>query len=162
MKLDLAQLNGDLLLPAWNLVSKVPGGRALFSRALGHAAPYTGTIGALVLELEPGFARVSLSDRRAVRNHLNSIHAIALVNLAEVATGLAMLSRLPKGARGIIAHIGIDYLKKARGTLVAECRAPEVDASVSARHEVVAEIRDAAGAVVARGAATWQIGPARR
>ena len=151
----------DLLMSAWRAAARVPGGKALFSRAIGRVAPYTGTIGATVLTLRPGFARAELRDRRAVRNHLGSVHAIALANFAEKTTGLAMLSALPADARGILAGLTMEYLKKGRGTLTAECTAPRVVSNETARYQVVGEIRDAAGALVARGTATWQVGPTR-
>ena len=64
-----------------------------------------------------------LSDcatRRAVRNHLKSIHAIALANLGEFTTGLSLISLLDNKSNAILTKIEVVYLKKARGTLVSE------------------------------------------
>ncbi len=157
----LDTLTSQTLLVAWRAATRVPGGKTLFSKLVARQAPYTATIDARILELGKGYAKLSLRDRRAVRNHLKSIHAIAMANLAEETTGLGMLSGLPPDARGIVTSLHMEYLKKARGTLVAECRAPEVDASMRANYEIVAEIVDEAGDVVARGTAGWLIGPKR-
>ena len=127
---------------------------------LGLMIPYTGSIHPLVLELRPGYAKVQMRDRRAVRNHLHSIHAIALMNLGEVTTGLAMTLAMPDGARGIVTGLSMEYLKKARGPLTAECTAPAFDASVSARHFFHAYFVFARGVVVARATAHWLVGPA--
>ena len=150
---------GARLRTLWRRLSGLPGGKALFSILFGHMVPYTGRMGARVETLEPGFCRVSLRDRRRVRNHLNSIHAMALANLAEAASGLAVVAALPAGVQGIVTGFSITYQKKARGRLVAECR---VDvAAVTAEREQQAEvtITDAAGDVVARATATWRLRP---
>lgn len=146
---------GAMVQRWWARLSPKPGGKALFSIIIGRTAPYTGTIGARAEELRPGYARWTLRDRRAVRNHLNSIHAIALTNLAEVTTGTAMMMSLPAGTRGIVTGLTTTYIKKARGTLVAECHCdlPEITADI--RFELACEIRDAAGDIVATATVTW-------
>ena len=139
----------------WKRLSRVPFGRTLFSILIGRMAPYTGTVGARVQELSPGYSRWTLRDRRKVRNHLNSIHAVALVNLAEVASGTAMLTALPPGTRGIVTGLSITYLKKARGTLTAECRCSVPSVIGPTNYEVHTDIRDESGDTVAKGIVTW-------
>jgi acyl-coenzyme A thioesterase PaaI-like protein len=153
---------GPTLRAWWRRLAPLPGGKALFARVLGWITPYTGTIRPRVLELDGGHARVELVERRRVRNHLASVHAVALVNLAEVTTGLALLTALPAEARGILTGFSITYLKKARGRLMAECRCGLPDTSHDAEHDVAATITDAAGDVVARATARWRLGPAPR
>jgi acyl-coenzyme A thioesterase PaaI-like protein len=121
--------------------------------------PYTGTVRPNVLELAPGRARVAMADRRRVRNHLHSVHAVALANLGELATGLAMVGAMPVTVRGILVGLDVAFHKKARGRLEAACACavPEVDEDVE--KEAVAEIRDGAGDVVATVTARWRLGP---
>lgn len=149
------------ILPRWQRLSRLPGGRWLFARLLGVMVPYTGTIRPEVLELAPGHARVRLRDRRAVRNHLASIHAIALANLAEAVSGLAVIAGLPPTARGILVGFRIEYVKKARGTLVADCTCQVPAPSEPMDFVPSVDIRDEAGDVVARAWPSWRIAPGR-
>ena len=146
---------------AWVRLSGLPGGKLLFSKMVGRMAPYTGTIDARVQEVSPGYARVAMRDRKAVRNHLKCVHAIALANLGEVTTGLATLMGLPDDARGIPKGLSIEYLKKARGNLTAECRV-EVPADITdgLTLDAVADIRNPEGELVTRVTAHWVVGPA--
>jgi acyl-coenzyme A thioesterase PaaI-like protein len=147
------------MLRLWRTLSPLPGGKWIFARLLGFMVPYSGSVHPLVQELRPGYARVSMRDRRAVRNHLHSIHAIALANIAEVTSGLAMVTGLPKDARSIVTAFDIEYLKKARGPLVAECSTSPVDSSGERELLVESVVRDSAGDVVARATARWLVGP---
>src|SRR5688572_29971336 len=152
---------GARLIWMWRTLSPWPGGRWLFSILVGQTAPYTGTIGARIVELRPGFVRAQMRDRRIVRNHLKSIHAVALVNLAEVVSGLAMLTGLPPTLRAIVTGLSIDYLKKARGTLTAESTVTLPAITESREIQVQATIRDAEAAEVARATVRWLVGPPR-
>jgi acyl-coenzyme A thioesterase PaaI-like protein len=146
---------GAMVQKWWARLSPLPGGKILFSMIIGQTAPYTGSIRARAEELRPGFARWSLRDHRAIRNHLDSIHAVALTNLAEVTTGTAMLMSLPAGTRGIVTALTTTYIKKARGRLVAECRCELPEIVGDTRFELSCEIHDASGAVVATATVTW-------
>jgi acyl-coenzyme A thioesterase PaaI-like protein len=149
---------GHRILRRWETLRGVPAGKWLFSRFLGRMVPYTGTIRPQVEALEPGYARVRMADRRRVRNHLHSIHAIALANLAEVTSGLAFTVALPARARSILTGLSIEYLKKGRGRLVAECRCQAAEATERKEHSIETVIRDGTGDVVARATARWLVG----
>lgn len=143
----------------WDRLSPLPMGKKLFSLLLGRLVPYTGTIGARVEALRPGHAVVTLRDRRRVRNHLRSIHAVALLNLAEVTSGLALNYALPADARSILKGLSMEYHKKARGTLTATCDAPVPADNAERDLELETVVRDAAGDVVATARARWLVGP---
>lgn len=125
---------------------------------LGRMVPYSGSIQPHIEELAPGRARVVVRDRRSIRNHLGSVHAIALANLGELATGLAMVGALPPTVRGILVGLDVAYHKKARGRLEASCLCTVPEVTQDVEQNAVAEIRDAAGDVVATVTARWRLG----
>jgi acyl-coenzyme A thioesterase PaaI-like protein len=151
--------SGQLLRQVWQRLSPLPGGKLLFGKILGQLNPYTGALGARYEELGPGYARVQLQERRAVQNHVNSIHAVALANLAEVTTGLAMMFGLPDDARGIPVGLAVNYHKKSRGLIIAECRCDPPATNEKQEAEVGCTIRNEAGELVADATARWAIGP---
>lgn len=156
----LKQLAGpSSIRPIWNVLKAVPGGGRMMGRLIGRMAPYTGTIKPEVLELDTGHAVVAMKDRPGLRNHLRSVHAIALMNLGELATGAAMLVTMPEGIRGIPIHLEMDYVKKARGTIRGECDCALPDVSKRREVEVTGLLKDASGDVVAKCTARWMVGP---
>ncbi len=159
MALSLSSIaSPSQLLPLWQVLKRVPGGGVVMGRLAGRMAPYTGTIRPEVLTLEKGYARIRMRDTRRVRNHLNSVHAIALMNLGEVSTGMAVITALPEGMRGIISRLSMDYLKKGRGPLVAECSCPPITSTEKQDLEVTAELKNDSGEVVAIANAKWRVG----
>jgi acyl-coenzyme A thioesterase PaaI-like protein len=149
----------NVIRELWDRLAGLPAGTALFSRAVGSIAPYTGSIGARVQELRVGFARVELEDRRKVRNHLRSVHAVALVNLAEVTGNLALAYSLPDDARFIVSGLSIDYVKKARGTITAISESPVPDSNERHEYQVPVVMTDPGGDVVARATLRSLVGP---
>jgi acyl-coenzyme A thioesterase PaaI-like protein len=159
--LPVPRLDGsrNLLRDAWNLLSGVPGGKIVFSRLVGRMAPYTGTIHATVTVLRAGYAEVQMTDRRAVRNHLDCVHAVALANLAELAGNVALAYSLPDDARFIVSGFEIEYLKKARGTITAVGEPPIPRTAVRAQYDVPVTLRDAGGEDVAKVILHSLVGP---
>jgi acyl-coenzyme A thioesterase PaaI-like protein len=145
----------------WDRLSARPGGRWIFSILLGRIVPYTGSIKPRILELTAAGARIEMRDRRSVRNHLESVHAIALANLAELTTGLPLAYAVQPRGRTILLSLTIEYLKKARGTLVGTSSFVAPSADHEADIEIPVEVRDREGNIVARARARWRVGPVK-
>lgn len=92
-------------------------GRWLYSRLICWRAPYFASIAPRIEQLEPGRCVATLRQRRRVQNHLGTVHAIALCNLAEFVGGLATDATIPDSARWIPKGMTVRYLKKATGVL---------------------------------------------
>jgi acyl-coenzyme A thioesterase PaaI-like protein len=152
---------GSRLLKLWRQLSPLPGGQWLFAQLFSRMVPYSGSVGPRIRHLEPGHARVEIPDRRSNRQHLGSVHAIALMNVAEMASGLAMMSGLPDGVRGIVTSISIEYLKKARGTITAVSRVTVPTVTTDQDFDVISECLDREQNVVARATVRWRLGPVR-
>jgi acyl-coenzyme A thioesterase PaaI-like protein len=147
------------ILAHWQTLGRHPLGRLVFSVMVGVMAPYSATIRARVQSLAAGHAVVTMRDRRRVRNHLRSIHAAALMNLAELTGGLLSTVSIPADARMIIFSITIDFVKKARGLLTAEGRCEVPQSNAKAELPVLVTIRDQSGDEVARATVVTLIGP---
>ena len=103
----------------WRRLAPVPGGRWLFGRLVCRNAPYFATIRPAIAELRPGRCEVRMRKRRAVENHIRTVHAIAICNLAELAAGLVSDVTVPATHRWIPKGMTVEYLKKAATDLRA-------------------------------------------
>lgn len=148
-----------MILQRWRSLSKNPLGRIAFDRYLRWFIPYTGTIRPHVLEIGESHSRVELRDRKRVRNHLNSIHAVALMNVAELSTGLSLFASRSDRLRIILVNFEIEFVKKARGSVIAEARCPMFDETAESVVVIPSEIKDQSGDVVCRAKGHWKVGP---
>lgn len=103
-------------------LSRWPAGGWLFARAVCLRAPYFASIAPRIDALEPGHCIVSFRHRRAVTNHIGTVHAIALCNAAELAAGLAVEAGLSRRLRWIPRGMQVEYLRKAVGRMAATAR----------------------------------------
>lgn len=155
----LAESPRNLVRDLWDRLSPLPGGKRAFSTLVGRAAPYTSTIHARVVELRRGHSEVVMRDRPSVRNHLRSVHAVALVNLAELTGNVALAYSLPDDARFIVAGLDIEYVKKARGPIRGVCDCPLPDTNERREYPVLVSMRDESGEEVARCTLRTLVGP---
>ena len=156
---NIASGDRNVVRELWDMLSPLPGGKQIFSRAIVMAAPYTSTIGAKVELLRKGYGEVRMLDQPRLRNHLSSIHAVALVNLAELTGNVALAYTMPDDARFIVAGLSIEYLKKARGTIRGICELPVIASSEKKEYAIAVSMRNTAGEEVARCTLRSLVGP---
>lgn len=148
------------VLALWRFFNAIPGGRFFFDRMLDRSVPYGGSIDQKVQVLRPGVARVVMGDHKAVRNHLSTVHAAAVMNLAETAAGLALTSLLPNSSETAVASASIEYRKKARGPLSAECTLEGCGEGFDSRADTQTTevlVRDRRNHIVAEARIVWSV-----
>ena len=148
-------------LSMYRRLARWPGGRWLFSRAICLKAPYFATIAPLFVALEPGRCDVRIRDRRRVHNHIGTVHAIALCNVAELSAGVMAEVTVPATMRWIPKGMTVEYLKKAVGTMHASAT-PDAVATESANGyawPVTVRVTDPAGELVFRASVSMWVSP---
>lgn len=149
-------------LAMWQKLSSLPGGSWLFSRLICLKAPYFGSIRPRFEELRPGRCRIRFAKRRAVLNHIGTVHAIAMCNLAELAGGTMTEVTIPPTHRWIPKGMTVEYLKKA-STDVTGIATPLVESvgAAAADYPVIVEVRDKQGELVFRATIVMWVSPRR-
>jgi acyl-coenzyme A thioesterase PaaI-like protein len=148
------------VLGLYTKLSALPAGRALFTRGICLKAPYFGSIDPLVAELRPGYCEVHAKNRRAVHNHIGTVHAIAMCNMAELAAGKFTEVTIPRTHRWIPKGMTVEYLARAETDLraIAELE-PLPEFGEAAELAVPVDIVDAAEQTVMRAVITMWVSP---
>jgi len=152
------------VLSQYRRLVRWPAGRWLFSRAVCFRAPYFATIAPRFTALEPGRCEVEIRDRRRVHNHIGTVHAIALCNLAELSAGVMTEASLPATMRWIPKGMTVEYLKKARGTMHAVATPDIAIVETDSGYElpVTVSVRDPQGDEVFRARIAMWLSPKSR
>ncbi len=151
---------GQKLLQTWRKLEKKMMGRWLFKKIIANNIPYTGSIKADVQILEPGQCEVLMKFRKSNTNHLNSVHALALSNLGEFTSGLAMMTGLSPTIRGIVTNINTEYHKKARGHLLAKAHVEIPNVTMpKTEHHIQAHIYNQDDDLVTTVTVKWLLSP---
>ena len=97
-------------------------GERVFSFAFAQVAPYFWSIHPRFKVIRPNYAEVVIPKRRAVQNHLGTVHAIALCNGVEAAMGVLAEASIPSNKRWIPKGMEVRYTAKASSdiTCIAE------------------------------------------
>lgn len=149
------------ILSLYRRFTRWPAGHWLFSRAVCWKAPYFASISPRFESLEPGRCSATIRHRRRVTNHLGTVHAIALCNLAELTAGVMTDATIPKSMRWIPKGMSVDYLKKAVGTMraVATPAIPVVESANGYELPVEVAVTDPSGDTVFRARIGMWVAP---
>jgi acyl-coenzyme A thioesterase PaaI-like protein len=146
-------------LRAWLRMQRTAFGRWLFARTVTKRAPYFGTIKPRFLDLQPKLCRASMRKRRAVENHIGTVHALAMGNLCELAAGLCTEVTIPVGMRWIPRGMTIEYLAKATTDVIATARLDKTEWTGAENVAVPVTVTDAAGKEVVRAVISMYVSP---
>lgn len=149
-------------LKLWQKMSDKPGGKWLFSRALCMKAPYFGTIKPSFLELTEDRCVVTFKERRAVHNHIGTIHAIAMCNSAELSGGVLCDIATPKGMRWIPKGMTVHYQAIAKGRLTATATIEKIEVGEARELITPVSVTDEKGTEVFRADIKMWVSPAKK
>jgi hypothetical protein len=138
------------VLDLWRRLAPLPLGRRLFGRVVCWRAPYFATIRPQFLELDARRCVARVRKRRAVHNHIGTVHAIAMANLCELTAGVLTEAAVPRSMRWIPRGMTIEYLAKA-----ATDWGPAEDVALAV------SVADSAGREVVRATIAMYVSPRR-
>jgi acyl-coenzyme A thioesterase PaaI-like protein len=110
------------VLRLYRRLQRISPGGWLFSRLICWRAPYFSTIRPRITVLDREHCVAVMKHRRAVQNHIGTVHAIALCNLAELTAGVLAEACLPTAMRWIPKGMEVEYLARAKGRMRAEAQ----------------------------------------
>lgn len=133
-------MSENYLLKLYDRFAGIPGGNKIFSLFFARKAPYFSSISPRVTVLRANYCEVTFKKRRAVENHIHTVHVIAIINALEMAMGAVAEASIPAHLRWIPKGMEVNYVAKATSdiTAIAEVapeawtNGPEVNVKVRA------------------------------
>ncbi|EGN76259.1 hypothetical protein A28LD_0340 [Idiomarina sp. A28L] len=118
-------MESNYLLALYARTLRLPFGRIIFSRLFASKAPYFKTIQPLITQLRPNYCELTFKKRKAVANHIGTVHAIALCNGLEMAMGAVAEASIPKNLRWIPKGMQVEYTAKADSDIRITAEIPD-------------------------------------
>lgn len=136
-----------------------PLGRWVITQGVCFSAPYFRSIRPRFTRLEPGLVEARVANRRRVQNHIRSVHAIAMCNVAELVAGSCCELSISPALRWIPVGMSVEYKKIARSDVLAVCDARDLDWSSPGDRVLPVSVRDANGIEVFAARITMRLSP---
>ncbi|WP_299001985.1 hotdog fold domain-containing protein [uncultured Shewanella sp.] len=105
------------VMSIYNKMSRFSFGNKLFSMFISRMAPYFATIKPLITDLRPHRCVCLVKKRRAVHNHIKTVHVIAICNGLEMAMGTMAEASIPAHLRWLPKGMSLDYTAKANSDI---------------------------------------------
>ena len=86
----------------------------VLTKAFSKLVPYVGTTGIVYEEVTPNKLVVSLENKKAVQNHIGSVHAVAVTLLAETATGFVLAMNLPSDRILLVKSYEVNFYRPVK------------------------------------------------
>ncbi|WP_288107952.1 DUF4442 domain-containing protein [Limnobacter sp.] len=114
--------NKSMLQKVYAQVDKLPAAlkAKAFTVIFGRAVKYFRTSGLRFEWIEPNHSIVVIKNRKYVQNHIGTVHAVAMIMIAESATGALVGLNVSGNAVPVIKRMEVDYRKRASGDMRAE------------------------------------------
>jgi acyl-coenzyme A thioesterase PaaI-like protein len=100
-----------------------------------------------------------MKKRRAVENHIGTVHALAMGNLCELAAGMCTEVTIPAGMRWIPRGMTIEYLAKAGSDVTATARLEKTEWAQAENVAVPVSVHDVNGTEVVRAVISMYVSP---
>ena len=138
-------------------LNRLPFGRYVFSGLVSAYAPNNAFYAAVITDLSPSKCECYQPDFPWYRNPFSSMHAVAIISLGELASGVAIVAALQrtKRIRGIPVKIEAKYYQKVRGTAYATAMTDIADIQTSGKKQFITPIKNASGQLCAEVSVTW-------
>lgn len=100
------------VLDLYHRFLRLPFGQRLFCAFAARQAPYFKSISPVVKVLEPNRCEILVRKRKAVQNHIGTMHVIAIANGLEMAMGFMAEASIPPHLRWIPKGMQLEYPSK--------------------------------------------------
>lgn len=91
----------------------------VLTKTFSKIVPYVGTTGIVYEEVTPNKLVVSLDNKKAVQNHIGTVHAVAVTLLAETATGFILGINLPSDRVLLVKSYEVNFYRPIKQGQIA-------------------------------------------
>lgn len=148
--MGLIAVSDNKVLSMYRRTLQLPFGKRLFSFFGARQAPYFSSVSPIVERLEANHCQVMVRKRKAVQNHIGTVHVIAIANGLEMAMGFMAEASIPPELRWIPKGMTLEYPAKADADILCSARV-EADAWRPGDLDVAVSAQTTGGTVVVRG-----------